>query len=121
MINSRFTRLSAAAAILIAFFVVTAQAKDEWIQVRSKNFLLVGNASEKDIRHVATRLEQFRETFRSLFTKSNLSSPIATNVIVFKSNASYRPFKPKRADGKADDLVAGYFQPGDDVNYITLS
>ncbi|MEP6923185.1 MAG: tetratricopeptide repeat protein [Pyrinomonadaceae bacterium] len=95
-------------------------AKDEWLQVRSKNFNLIGNASERDIRKVATRLEQFRETFRQLF-KISLSSAIPTNVVVFKSDNSYKPFKPKRADGKADTFVAGYFQPGDDVNYITIS
>ena len=96
-------------------------AKDEWIQVRSKNFYLIGNASEKEIRKVATRLEQFRETFRLVFGKTNLTSPIATNVVVFKSDSSYKNFKPKRADGKIDTFVAGYFQPGEDVNYITLS
>ncbi|MEP6849841.1 MAG: tetratricopeptide repeat protein [Acidobacteriota bacterium] len=42
-------------------------------------------------------------------------------MIVFKSDSAYKPFKPKRADGKLDTFVAGYFQPGEDVNYITLS
>ena len=107
--------------VLFLSIAVSASAKDEWIQVRSKNFFLVGNASEKDIRKVATRLEQFRETFRLLFGKMNLTSPIATNVIVFKSDSAYKPFKPKRADGKIDNFVAGFFQPGEDVNYITLS
>ncbi|MGB7203403.1 MAG: tetratricopeptide repeat protein [Pyrinomonadaceae bacterium] len=96
-------------------------AKDEWIQVRSKNFFLIGNASEKDIRKVGTRLEQFRETFRLLLKNANLTSPIPTNVVVFKSDASYKNFKPKRSDGKIDTFIAGYFQPGEDVNYITLS
>ena len=95
--------------------------KDEWVNVRSKNFNLVGNASEKDVRKVATKLEQFREAFRLLFTQTNLSSPIPTNVVVFKSDSAYRPFKPKRGDGKPDDFIAGYFQSGEDVNYITLS
>lgn len=96
-------------------------AKDEWIQVKSKNFYLIGNASDKDIRKVAMRLEQFREAFRRLFGELNLTSTIATNVVVFKSDSSYKNFKPKRADGKVDNFVAGFFQPGDDVNYITLS
>jgi tetratricopeptide (TPR) repeat protein len=95
--------------------------RDEWIEVRSKNFFLIGNTSEKEVRRVATKLEQFRETFRSVFSKINLNSPIPTNVVVFKSDSSYKPFKPKRADGKIDNFVAGYFQPGEDVNYITLS
>ncbi|MGI9054242.1 MAG: DUF1570 domain-containing protein, partial [Pyrinomonadaceae bacterium] len=96
-------------------------AKDNWINVRSKNFNLIGNASEKDIRGVATKLEQFRETFRLLFPKAKFNASIETNVVVFKNDSSYNPFKPKRADGKTDKWIAGYFQPGEDLNYITLS
>ncbi len=107
--------------VVLCFLPNSVSAKDEWLQVRSKNFNLVGNAGEKDIRKVALRLEQFRETFRQLFTKTNLNASIPTNVIVFKSDSSYKPFKPKRADGKTDKFIAGFFQPGEDVNYITLS
>jgi Tfp pilus assembly protein PilF len=117
-------RFFAAALFLFAAFVLTPQsvsAKDDWLQVRSKNFYLIGNASEKDIRKVATKLEQFRETFRQVFARAKLDAPIPTNVVVFKSDSSYKPFKPIRADGKTDNFIAGYFQPGEDVNYITLS
>lgn len=107
--------------IVVLLLTSTAFCKDDWIQVRSKNFFVIGNASERDIRKVAARLEQFREAFRLAFKHVNLVSPIATNVIVFKSDSSYKAFKPKRSDGKIDTFVAGYFQPGDDVNYITLS
>src|SRR6267143_1550962 len=92
----------------------TVSAKDTWTSVRSKNFLLVGNASEKEIRQVGVRLEQFREVFSRLFTKTNFSSPVPTTVIVFKSDNSYRPFK-------LNENTAGYFQSGPDVNYITLT
>lgn len=115
--------LRAAIVLLLAVFSLTiaVSAKDDWVQVRSKNFFLIGNASEKDIRKVGTRLEQFRETFRQLLTKMSFTAPIPTNVIVFKNDSAYKPFKPKRADGKLDTFVAGFFQPGEDVNYITLS
>ena len=96
-------------------------ADDEWISVRSKNFFLIGDAKEKDIRKVAERLEQFRETFRSLFPKISFTQSIETNVVVFKNKKSYRPFLPKDSKGKADKWIAGFFQPGEDVNYITLS
>jgi len=116
----KFSR-SLSVGLLLLFAALSIQAKDEWTRVKSKNFLLVGNASEKDIRKVATRLEQFRETFRQLFGGASLTSPIPTNVVVFKSDGAYKNFKPKRADGKLDTEVAGFFQPGEDVNYITLS
>lgn len=89
-------------------------AKENWVSVRSKNFVLVGNANEKEIRQVGVRLEQFREVFSRLFANANFKSPVPTTVIVFKSDSSYRPFKPM-------PNVAGYFQPGPDVNYITLT
>ncbi len=100
---------------------VQASAADTWITVKSKNFHLVGNASEKQIRQVATKLEQFRETFRQIFPRLKLTQSIATNVVVFKTDYDYRPFKPKDANGKTIDSIAGYFQPGKDVNYITLA
>lgn len=109
----------ALAAILFILLIAplsgaTASAKDTWTSVRSKNFMLVGNASEKEIRQVATRLEQFRDVFTKLFSKVKFNSPVPTTVIVFKSDSSYRPFKP-------NPNIAGYFQPGPDVNYITLT
>ncbi len=106
---------------MLALTQTSVLAKDVWIQVQSKNFYLIGNAGEKDIRKVATKLEQFRETFRLLFKSANFDSAIPINVLVFKSNSAYKPFKPKRGDGKIDDFIAGYFMPGKDVNYITLS
>src|SRR5205085_5665232 len=106
-----------ATTIAIIFLIIagqqTAQAKDTWISVRSQNFTLVGNASEKDIRQVATRLEQFREVFSRLFPAAKFETPVPTTVIVFKSMGSYKPFTP--------GANAGYFQKGEDDNYITLT
>jgi hypothetical protein len=111
-------RLALVLATIFCFLVVASSrapvsAKDTWTSVRSKNFLLVGNANEKDIRQVGVRLEQFREVFSRLFTTLNVNSPVPTTVVVFKNDDSYRPFKPNESS-------AGYFQPGPDVNYITL-
>ena len=53
---------------------VSVEAKDDWLNIRTANFNLVGNASEKELRQVATKLEQFRETFRRIFPGAKLSS-----------------------------------------------
>ena len=105
--------------IFLVLLPIVAMAKDKWVSVQSKNFFLVGNAGEPDIRRVAIKLEQFRDVFSRLFTKLKLNSSVPTTVIVFKSDASYRPFKPLY-QGKPTS-VAGYFQAGEDVNYITLT
>jgi tetratricopeptide (TPR) repeat protein len=117
-------RFTVALAILLYAFVVApirypAHAKDAWVSVRSNNFFLVGNASEKEVRQVATRLEQFRDVFSRLFPRMTFTSPVPTTVVVFKDDSSYKPFKPL-TDGQTLP-VAGYFQSGRAVNYITLT
>jgi tetratricopeptide (TPR) repeat protein len=98
----------------------TGRAKEEaWTRAQSQNFLIVGNASEREIREVAVRLEQFREAFAQLFTAARFASPVPTTVIVFRNDSSYEPFKPLYQGRPAE--VAGYFQPSRDVNYITLN
>src|SRR5437762_12523900 len=118
-------RLTAPLVAVLALFVLAlpasaAASKDTWLSVRSKNFLLIGNASEKEIRQVGTRLEQFRDVFLRLFPRAADGDVLPTTVVVFKNHSSYRPFKPLY-QGKPQDNVAGYFQPGTDVNYITLT
>ena len=109
----RFLVITLGILLCLATFS-TVQAKDNWTSVRSKNFTLIGNAGEKDIRLVANRLEQFRTVFALLFPAMKLNSPVPTTVIVFKSDSSYKPFK-------VNPNITGYFQPGEDVNYITLT
>jgi tetratricopeptide (TPR) repeat protein len=101
------------AALVIFTAPAPSAAKETWTSVRSQNFHLVGNASEKEVRQVATRLEQFRLAFSRIFKRARLQDSVPTTVIVFKDEGSYKPFNPSRN--------AGYFQPGEDVNYITLS
>jgi tetratricopeptide (TPR) repeat protein len=109
----RALTLTAIACLLFIHAIVPAAAKDNWTSVRSRNFLLIGNGSEKEIRQVATRLEQFRDVFTRLFTNAKFNSPVPTTVVVFKNDSSYKPFR-------IGDSI-GYFQSGPDVNYITLT
>lgn len=92
----------------------TVAAKDNWISVRTKNFFLIGNGSEKDVRRVGLKLEQFREVFTRLFPNIKFSTPVPTTVVVFKNDSSFGPFKVRPNS-------AGYFQAGSDVNYIALT
>jgi len=104
------------ASVLVALcgLSVNVIARDSWVSVRSKHLLVIGNGSEKEIRQVTARLEQFREVVSTLLAKAGSDSAIPTTVIVFKDDASYGPFK-------VSENNSGYFQPGQDVNYITLS
>ena len=97
-----------------------AQGKDSWTRVQTKNFTLVGNANERDIRKIAIKLETFRETLLVMFPKAKISTPTPTTVVIFKSDLAFRPFKP-RYQGKIRENVGGYFLPGPHMNYIVLA
>src|SRR5262245_28342278 len=97
-------------------FTSAAEAADKWLSVETKNFLLVGNSSESQIRRVGRTLEQFREGFATIFPAVRNQSPIGTTVVVFKDDTSFKPFKPLY-EGKPANL-SGYFQSARDVNFI---
>jgi len=99
--------------------VRTVTAKDTWTSIRSRNYLLIGNASEQDIRTMAVQLERFRDIFTKQFKGAALNTPVPTTVIVFKNDGSFGPYKPVFRGKRAE--VAGYFQSSFDMNYITLS
>jgi tetratricopeptide (TPR) repeat protein len=97
-----------------------ANGKDNWTRVQTKNFTLVGNANERDIRKIAIKLETFRETLSQIFPKARITTAIPTTVVIFKSDDAFRPFKP-RYQGKIRNNVGGYFIPGPHMNYIALA
>ncbi|HEX8355560.1 MAG TPA: tetratricopeptide repeat protein, partial [Pyrinomonadaceae bacterium] len=90
-----------------------------WLSVRSQNFLVEGRARERDLRRVAARLEEYRAAFSRLLSDEHFDSGVPTAVVVFPGDAAYAPFKPLLA-GRTARNASGYFQPGADVNYITV-
>ena len=97
----------------------SVERQKNWLELRSPNFRVLGDARAGDIRHVAERLEQFRDAFEILFPNAIKAASRATTVVVFRSQRNFEPFKPQY-EGKAQS-VAGYFIPGEAVHYIALT
>lgn len=120
--NTKLFVLLAAAllSLLASASRASRAARDEWLSVRSQNFLVVGEAREKDLRRVAVRLEEYRAAFSRLMSDEHFDASVPTTVVVFRDDRAYEPFKPVFR-GQTASFVAGYFQPGPEVNYITLA
>ena len=115
--------VAAAAFALLRAACVRADERDAdlgWLSVRSQNFLVIGQAREKELRRVASRLEEYRAVFSRLLSDEHFDANTPTRVLIFRDDAAYQPFKPLFR-GQAAAFVAGYFQPGSEVNYITLA
>lgn len=116
------TRSTAAVLLVLLGIAAPSAAPAEpppWRIVASPNFTVVGDAGEKALEDVATRLEQFRAVLGRVLPDITLSTPSPTVLVVFGSKASYASFVP-RYDGKPVQ-AAGFFQAGADVNYIALT
>jgi tetratricopeptide (TPR) repeat protein len=97
----------------------TAQTRDTWRGVRTNNLFVIGNADAEKLRQVAVWLEFFHSAFGRLVSHNVLDASVPTTVVVFRDDASFVPFKPLYQGRPAN--LAGFFQPGDDVNYIAMS
>jgi FimV-like protein len=95
------------------------QTRDSWRSVRTNNMFVIGNADPEKLRQVAAWLEFFHRSFARLISRNVIDSSVPTTVIVFRDEASFRPFKPIYQGRPAN--VSGFFQPGDDANYIAIS
>ena len=106
---------------LAAFFALLAPrtAAADWLSLRSDHFQLIGNVGERDLRNVALKFEQFRDVINQLNPAVLEEGGPPVVILVFNDRNSYKPFMPV-ANG-AVVPVGGFFQPGEDVNYITLT
>jgi hypothetical protein len=98
---------------------VCPQSRDNWRSVRTNHLFVIGNADAENLRQVAVWLEFFHRAFGRIVSRNVIDSSVPTTVIVFRDDASFRPFKPLYQGRPAN--LAGFFQPGDDVNYIAIS
>ncbi len=76
-----------------------ARAAVEWTRLRSQNFTLEGDVPERDLRAVARRFEEFRETLARQFPKTRLVMASPVTIVVFAHDRDLALVNP-RFDGQ---------------------
>ncbi len=123
--SSTPARASKTACVAIALLTATTilavprAAAAAWTRVSSDHFTFVGDASERQIRAVAARLEQFRTAIARALGSDTLDTQVPTIVLVFRNARSFQPFGPVYQGQPV--AVAGYFAGSDDVNYVAVN
>jgi hypothetical protein len=107
------------ASLLILLVNSPAARAADWRRLDSPNFIIVGDVGPGALRDVAVSFEGFRETLSRVLTSRVTSTAVPTVVLVFGSDKTFTPFKP-RFNGKPIEL-AGLFLGREDVNYIALN
>ena len=106
-------------ALLLFVSLIPTGAEAKWTEVRSANFLFVGDAPEGQIREIAQKLELFREVMLRALPGAAVASPVPTVVLVCATERSLRPMTPLFRGNPIE--LAGFFQSGEDVNYMAIN
>ena len=92
---------------------------DKWVEVRTRNFTLYGNASESKTREVGLEMERLRAVLVALKRGTAANALVPTYVYVFKSPAALDRYLPVE-DG-VPIRASSFYQSGQDSNYAMFS
>jgi tetratricopeptide (TPR) repeat protein len=91
-----------------------------WIEVRSPNFIVITNGSEKQARKVAYQFETFRSVLRTFFNVKGPATDPPMTIIAAKDEESLKPLEPVVDLAKGSAHLAGLFLDGPEKKYILL-
>lgn len=111
-----------ASVVMLAFTgnvgVAAAEDDDDWLQVRSENFIVVTNAGEKKARELVKELETVRIVFRIALRGGPEGGP-PLEVLAAKNDKTLERLLPQTA-GDDKWLPSGVFFRTPDKNWIVL-
>lgn len=113
----RWLAFTGVACVLFGFGR-SASAEPRWIRVDTPNFIVVGTGGERHLATIGAQFEGFREALTQLVSKTAVSSPVPTVVIVFPDDRTFAPYKPTY-EGKPVN-VGGLYASQSHINYILL-
>lgn len=113
-----------AVALATAFTATSTTAKPidppkedrVWKEVRSPNFTIFTDGSDKDAKSVAEELEGLRLFISTMTNRKNVNAPVPTFVYVFDDPREFDRYTPERLD-----RVAGVFMRNDEANVVALT
>jgi len=89
----------------ILFFAAPSQAQSTGIEVKSENFIFIGDVSKKDGERLVKDLEIFRLSLFKLFGVELQTEAVPVRIYAFKKNARFQSFVKNKT-------VAGVYKKG---------
>ena len=118
---TRMARFGVITLLLIAATPPAASAGSEnWIELRSPNFIVYSNANEKQVRHVAYQFEMIRAVFRELFNIPGSAQDQPVIIIAAKDESTLKTLLPEFWAKKGSRHPAGIYIGGPEKNYVGL-
>jgi tetratricopeptide (TPR) repeat protein len=97
-----------------------AEKPQVWIRVRSPNFIVVTNGSEKQARRVAYQFEMIRAVLCRFLNFQGPATDPPVIIIAARDEASFKPLLPEAYQAKGATQLGGIYVGGPEKNYVAL-
>jgi tetratricopeptide (TPR) repeat protein len=120
---SQFSRLSLSLFILFLILPATLSSADHfdnWLEVRSPNFIVISNSGEREARRIASQFEQIREVFHSAFPalRTDLGKPVL--IFALKNEDSLKSLLPSFWETKGHMHPAGLYVSREECDLVVV-
>jgi len=108
-------------AILLGATAGHSAAKAEtWTEIKSPHFVVYTDSSPKEGRRTADQFEQVRAVFLKLMGKARADAAEPILILAVKNENGLRELLPQFYGVKGRVHPGGFFEPGDERNYVAL-
>ena len=101
-----------------ALFCIAGDAP--WIEVKSPNFVVISNASQKQARRTARSLEQFRSLLQTALPKLRMDSGSPLTALAFRDEKSFKGLLPADALARGTAMPGGLFISSPERHFVLL-
>ena len=93
---------------------------DNWLEVRSPNFIVVSNAGEREARRIAAQFEEIREVFHAAFPtlRTDLGKPVL--IFALKNEDSIKSLLPAYWETKGHSHPAGFYVTREERDFVLV-
>jgi tetratricopeptide (TPR) repeat protein len=118
----RLARLLPVVALQVCLccFAGAQLTEQNWVEVKTANFVVVSNARERDAKITALRLEQFRAAFKQAFPTFRFNTAEPTTIFAVRNERTMRELLPVFWSHSLAAKPAGVFISGWERNLAVL-
>jgi TonB family protein len=105
---------------LLAALVPARGQADTWLEVRTPDFLIVSNATEKEARRAARQFEGMRAVFQRVFPDAELNTGEPMLVLAVQDKRALQALEPESYLATGQLNLVGLFLSAPEKNYVLI-
>src|SRR5579884_2904100 len=103
--------------LMLTTFGTARDHPAKWVEVRSPQFTVITNSSEKEGRRIAIQFERMRAIFKQSYPQLDGDSELPVVVLAIKNKDQFRALEPNAYVSKKALPLHGMFVGGSEKDY----